>query len=76
MNDTDTIARSFSDNYRTTVLSEVTAQNKLHDIQLASDRYQVYRADQINTVKRAICWQGNSGAYLEQVCCRLQLEVR
>jgi len=50
MNDTDTITQAFSDYYRTTVLSEETDPNKLHDLQLALDRYQVYRADQINTV--------------------------
>jgi len=50
MNDTDTITQAFSDYYRTTVLSEETNPNKLHDLRLALDRYQVYRADQINTV--------------------------
>ena len=42
MNDADTIISAFSDYYRTTVLSEETDPNKLHDLQSALDGYQVY----------------------------------
>jgi len=42
MNDIDTIQSAFSDYYRTTVLSEETDPNKLHDLQTALDNYQVY----------------------------------
>ena len=42
MNDADTIAFAFSDYYRTTILSEETDPNKLHDLKAALDGYQVY----------------------------------
>jgi type I restriction enzyme R subunit len=41
-NDTDTIQASFEPYYRTTILSEETDPNKLHDLQTALDSYQVY----------------------------------
>lgn len=50
MNDTDTITEAFADYYRTTVLSEETDPNKLHDLQLVLDRYQVYSAEQMERV--------------------------
>ena len=48
MNDADTIEAAFSDYYRTTILSEETDPNKLHDLQAALDAYQVYTAQQID----------------------------
>jgi type I restriction enzyme R subunit len=42
MNDTDTIQAAFADYYRTTILSEETDPNKLHDLKAALDGYQVY----------------------------------
>ena len=42
MNDADTIRKSFADYYRTTILSEETDPNKLHDLKAALDGYQVY----------------------------------
>ena len=42
MNDADTIQEAFADYYRTTVLSEETDPNKLHDLKAALDGYQVY----------------------------------
>jgi type I restriction enzyme R subunit len=42
MNDTDTIQKAFADYYRTTILSEETDPNKLHDLKAALDGYQVY----------------------------------
>ena len=47
MNDSDTIQKSFADYYRTTILSEETDPNKLHDLKAALDGYQVYSAAQI-----------------------------
>jgi type I restriction enzyme R subunit len=46
-NDVDTIEKSFSDYYRTTILSEETDPNKLHDLQTDLDSYQIYSAEQI-----------------------------
>jgi type I restriction enzyme R subunit len=41
-NDSDTIQEAFADYYRTTILSEETDPNKLHDLKAALDGYQVY----------------------------------
>ena len=48
MNDSDAIQEAFSDYYRTTVLSEETDPDKLHDLKAALDGYQVYSDDQID----------------------------
>lgn len=48
MNDTDTIRVAFADYYRTTILSEETDPNKLHDLQDALDREQVYTQEEID----------------------------
>ncbi|MHB1756475.1 MAG: type I restriction endonuclease subunit R [Leptospirillum sp.] len=48
MNDLETIQNSFADYYRTTILSEETDPNKLHDLKAALDGYQVYTNDQID----------------------------
>ena len=42
MNDANTVQEAFSDYYRTTILSEETDPNKLHDLKAALDGYQVY----------------------------------
>jgi type I restriction enzyme R subunit len=42
MNDADTITIAFADYYRTTILSEETDPNKLHDLNGTLDGYQVY----------------------------------
>jgi len=47
MNDTDTIKTSFADYYRTTVLSDQTDPNKLHDLKGTLDGYQVYGLDEV-----------------------------
>ena len=47
MNDSATIQMAFSDYYRTTVLSEETDPNKLHDMKAALDGYQVYAPEQV-----------------------------
>ncbi len=48
MNDTDTIQAAFADYYRTTILSEETDPNKLHDLQAALDGYEVYADIQVD----------------------------
>jgi type I restriction enzyme R subunit len=52
MNNTETITKAFSDYYRTTILSEETDPNKLHDLKAALDSYQVYSAEQVETLVR------------------------
>ncbi|MDB5348395.1 MAG: box helicase [Schlesneria sp.] len=42
VNDADTMEQAFGDYYRTTVLSQETDPNKLHDLKGELDRYQVY----------------------------------
>lgn len=46
-NDSETIQRSFEPYYRTTILSDETDPNKLHDLKSDLDGYQVYSQDQI-----------------------------
>ncbi len=46
-NDADTIQEAFSDYYRTTILSEETDPNKLHDLKAALDSRQVYSSDDV-----------------------------
>jgi type I restriction enzyme R subunit len=48
MNDADTIRQAFADYYRTTILSEETDPNKLHDLQDALDRAAVYSPEQVD----------------------------
>ena len=48
MNDADTIREAFADYYRTTILSEETDPNKLHDLKATLDGYQVYVQEQID----------------------------
>jgi len=47
-NESDTIQYAFSDYYRTTILSEETDPNKLHDLKTDLDNYQVYSINDIN----------------------------
>ena len=49
LNDADTIRNDFADFYRTTILSDETDPNKLHDLQADLDAAQVYDAEQIDT---------------------------
>lgn len=48
MNGLDAIKASFEPYYRTTILSEETDPNKLHDLKAALDGYQVYAWDQVD----------------------------
>src|ERR1039457_1718140 len=50
MNNAETITAAFSDYYRTTVLSEETDPNKLHDLKADLDSYQVYSPEQVETL--------------------------
>ena len=47
LNDTETITKAFSDYYRTTVLSDQTDPDRLHDLQADLDGAQVYSPDQV-----------------------------
>ena len=48
MNDVDTIQSAFADYYRTTILSQETDPNKLHDLKADLDGYQVYADTAVN----------------------------
>ena len=50
MNDVDTIRESFDPYYRTTILSEETDPNKLHDLKASLDGYQVYSWEQVEDI--------------------------
>ena len=47
-NDVDTIQYAFADYYRTTILSEETDPNRLHDLKAALDSFQVYDPAQVD----------------------------
>jgi type I restriction enzyme R subunit len=47
-NDSDTIQKSFEPYYRTTILSNETDPDKLHDLKAALDGYQVYAQEQVD----------------------------
>ncbi len=47
MNDAETIRRAFEPYYRTTILSEETDPDKLHDLKADLDRYQVYGTEDV-----------------------------
>ena len=47
MNSSETIKLAFADYYRTTILSEETDPNKLHDLKAALDSHQVYAPEQV-----------------------------
>jgi len=49
-NNVETITEAFADYYRTTVLSEETDPNKLHDLKTALDNAQVYAPEQVQTL--------------------------
>jgi type I restriction enzyme R subunit len=47
-NDAEDITKAFADYYRTTVLSEETDPNKLHDLKASLDGWQVYSPEQVD----------------------------
>ena len=59
MNDSDLIQASFEPYYRTTVLSEETDPNKLHDLKADLDGYQVYAWPQV--VELSTLYLGGAG---------------
>ncbi|MBN2830625.1 MAG: type I restriction endonuclease subunit R [Candidatus Cloacimonetes bacterium] len=50
INDVDIIRDSFKDYYRTTILSDETDPDKLHDLKTALDGYQIYSPDDIENL--------------------------
>src|SRR5712671_2552187 len=50
MNNSQTITEAFADYYRTTLLSEETDPNKLHDLKAALDGHQVYAPEQVENL--------------------------
>ena len=52
MNDAETIQAAFSDYYRTTILSEETDPNKLHDLKSDLDGLQVYAPAEVDNLVR------------------------
>jgi type I restriction enzyme, R subunit len=50
LNNSETITEAFSDYYRTTILSEKTDPNKLHDLKKALDDQQVYSPEQVDAI--------------------------
>ena len=52
LNDAEVITRAFADYYRTTVLSEETDPDKLHDLKAALDGWQVYSPEQVEDLSR------------------------
>ena len=48
VNDVDVIQAAFEPYYRTTILSEETDPNKLHDLKAGLDGYQVYAPEQVD----------------------------
>jgi len=62
-NNTATIEEAFSDYYRTTILSEETDPNKLHDLKATLDNAQVYSPQQVEVVVESFL----SGASREQL---------
>jgi type I restriction enzyme R subunit len=67
MNNTETITAAFSDYYRTTVLSEETDPNKLHDLKAALDNYQVYSPEQVETLVRQYLEGADREKYLDPI---------
>jgi type I restriction enzyme R subunit len=63
MNNTETITYAFADYYRTTVLSEETDPNKLHDLKAALDAGQVYAPEDVEALASLYL----SGASREQL---------
>lgn len=76
-NSTETIQASFETYYRTTILSDETDPNKLHDLKSTLDGYQVYDASRVHNF--AALYLGN--AYRDQldplldVCVATYLEA-
>jgi type I restriction enzyme R subunit len=68
-NETQTIVDSFASFYRTTVLSEETDANKLHDLKHALDERQVYSPEQVDALV-ALFLQGAERDQLDAILDR------
>ena len=66
MNEADTIQEAFADYYRTTILSEETDPNKLHDLKMALDGYEVYRPEQVERLA-SLCLGGADRDQLDPI---------
>ena len=55
VNDADTIETAFADYYRTTMLSQETDPNKLHDLKADLDGYQVYHCHKSSSWSGCTC---------------------
>lgn len=58
INDTDGIVESFSDYYRTTILSEETDPNRLNDLKTSLDAFQVYSEEEIRELVKVFLTGG------------------
>ena len=66
MNDAEGIGESFEPYYRTTILSEETDPNKLHDLKAGLDGYQVYNWNQVEELV-ALYMQGSDRDKLDPI---------
>ncbi len=65
-NDTDIIEMAFADYYRTTILSEETDPNRLHDLQAALASRQVYAPEQVEEIVD-LCLAGSQRDRLDPI---------
>lgn len=65
-NDTETIRASFADYYRTTILSEKTDENKLHNFQDELAQHEVYTQEQVEAIV-ALYINGSTRAALDPI---------
>ena len=75
MNDTETIRASFETFYRTTILSDETDPNRLHDLKATLDGYQVYQTSPDRSACRALSVGRRPGsARSDPRCVRRRLQ--
>ncbi|MFO0796356.1 MAG: type I restriction endonuclease [Gemmataceae bacterium] len=76
MNNSETIEAAFSDYYRTTILSEKTDPNKLHDLKAALDGHQVYSPEQVEQFAKLYLDGADRQKYLDPIldACRAAYE--
>ena len=69
MNTTEVIQESFGDYYRTTILSDETDPDKLHDLMSGLDQPQVYVQEEVDDLVRAYL-DGEERSILEPILGR------
>ena len=76
-NDADTIQYAFADYYRTTILSEETDPDRLHDLKASLDGYQIYGPAHVNElVKRFLAKESRDRLDpILDVCVAVYLEL-